>query len=1047
MQDRAAFMAPPSPARTFLGLATGDDASLLKSGLLNHVEASTPAKAQSLPASVRAGIQHALDSFNQGGKAVLDTAGGQALVLAGLQATQELLTSHAFVTVAASTARKGGSSMSKLQSAYLHLADGLFSSLASAAAALEVARHAPPSPSTSAACKWWSTVVDAAYGALTALSDLLPVSAFVALVSLLLQGSTPTVRRRALVFLNRRLEADVEAGLAEEDVALYLELVSELVTVLRGDAQQEGAEEAEDVPTRTTAALSLHILAGHFAKDHAAEFSAAAHALVVVLDSGEPIDKPSAGRGRSRGQRSRARRGAEGATPAPEAEDAGPADVKVEPPALRSTCALALSTLIAKAPPLLIQHFPTLMPRLLADGKDLLSDVVSAASAEEEEVAGTSLRNTLTALAAVASHMPKFLSRFVKPLLRLTLHPALLPALPTPHLELAATEEPDSDSDSDSDSEGDDAASTASSGTASSSGSGSSASTASGQGAASSALRRSMQETASSIREAVAGKIPSRVLLPHLKEVLPWAADETPASAVAALAVLRGAVQALARADVAPLHTQVHAMVVTALDYRWLRGQAADVGAAGCTAVEGAAIDAFLALVLHLSESQLRPLLLRLTAWRSAEDADLALASEGVGVWGVEGADGPVLDLAEQGTSPAAAATFAFAGLCRRISFYRLLAGLTHTLKSIAVPMYEALLPDLAAELLALTAVAGDNAGGARGVKRPRAQIHSDASDDDSSDDSDAAKKPRRSMSASPSSASDSETEDASEEDEGGETASGSGSAESDSDSDSDSEVEDAGAWAASLHPAVRANGSTRRAPAAAMRASLAMEHTARPVVHADLAAGTAEVLPSASHSLRCCLLGCLAALATNDAEKWMNKERLQHILIPLVAQFELPLSAAAGPPNALVGSIVPVPRTVPDDSPAAAAAAAKRDLGQHAGAAQSGYRAFVQAYLLPVLGSLVTALGDDMLWKRLNHSLLMLTRDSRPRVRLAGLWGVQTVFVRGREDALVLLPETIPFLAEAMEDADPEVEACTNALVRSLEEMSGESLQEFLTR
>jgi U3 small nucleolar RNA-associated protein 10 len=87
------------------------------------------------------------------------------------------------------------------------------------------------------------------------------------------------------------------------------------------------------------------------------------------------------------------------------------------------------------------------------------------------------------------------------------------------------------------------------------------------------------------------------------------------------------------------------------------------------------------------------------------------------------------------------------------------------------------------------------------------------------------------------------------------------------------------------------------------------------------------------------------------------------------------------------------------------------------------------------------------MMWKRLNHDLLMLTRDGRARVRLAGVWGSGQVFAQGREDALVLLPETIPFLAEAMEDGDAEVEQQTNVLVRKLEELSGESLQEFLTR
>ena len=230
------------------------------------------------------------------------------------------------------------------------------------------------------------------------------------------------------------------------------------------------------------------------------------------------------------------------------------------------------------------------------------------------------------------------------------------------------------------------------------------------------------------------------------------------------------------------------------------------------------------------------------------------------------------------------------------------------------------------------------------------------------------------------------------------------------------------------------------------MLAGIPLEHRARPVSHTDVLLGEVELLPTSGHALRCVLLACLAALAANDTEGWLTKERLQHFMLPLVAQFELPLGSEEDP-NAPVGGVIPVPRSVPADSPAAALAASRRDLGLHAGASASGVRAFAEAYLLPVVAGVVTATGQDMLWKRLNHALLMLTRDRRPRVRLAGLWGVSTVFARGREDALVLLPETIPFLAESMEDPDPEVEAATNALVRSLEQSSGESLQEFLTR
>lgn len=44
-----------------------------------------------------------------------------------------------------------------------------------------------------------------------------------------------------------------------------------------------------------------------------------------------------------------------------------------------------------------------------------------------------------------------------------------------------------------------------------------------------------------------------------------------------------------------------------------------------------------------------------------------------------------------------------------------------------------------------------------------------------------------------------------------------------------------------------------------------------------------------------------------------------------------------------------------------------------------------------------------------------------------------------------MLLPETLPFLAELLEDAEAGVEARAAGLLRALEELSGESLAEYL--
>ena len=54
-------------------------------------------------------------------------------------------------------------------------------------------------------------------------------------------------------------------------------------------------------------------------------------------------------------------------------------------------------------------------------------------------------------------------------------------------------------------------------------------------------------------------------------------------------------------------------------------------------------------------------------------------------------------------------------------------------------------------------------------------------------------------------------------------------------------------------------------------------------------------------------------------------------------------------------------------------------------------------------------------------------------------------MFSRLRERWLALLPEIMPFIAELLEDTNPEVESTVQDLVRDIEELSGESLNDYL--
>ena len=111
----------------------------------------------------------------------------------------------------------------------------------------------------------------------------------------------------------------------------------------------------------------------------------------------------------------------------------------------------------------------------------------------------------------------------------------------------------------------------------------------------------------------------------------------------------------------------------------------------------------------------------------------------------------------------------------------------------------------------------------------------------------------------------------------------------------------------------------------------------------------------------------------------------------------------------------------------------------------QAGYERFSQVYTVPLICALTRSLRSDIPWKSLLHSLLLGTRDARARVRLCALQGVSGVFSAGGDDALVLLPEALPFLSETQHDDDTRVEAATHSLLGSLAAASGEDLGRYL--
>ncbi|XP_030533160.1 uncharacterized protein At3g06530 isoform X1 [Rhodamnia argentea] len=95
--------------------------------------------------------------------------------------------------------------------------------------------------------------------------------------------------------------------------------------------------------------------------------------------------------------------------------------------------------------------------------------------------------------------------------------------------------------------------------------------------------------------------------------------------------------------------------------------------------------------------------------------------------------------------------------------------------------------------------------------------------------------------------------------------------------------------------------------------------------------------------------------------------------------------------------------------------------------------------------GQMAVTAGSDLLWKPLNHEVLMQTRSEKVRSRILGLRIVKYLLENLKEEYLIFLPETIPFLGELLEDVEPTVKSLAQEILKEMESMSGESLRQYL--
>lgn len=99
---------------------------------------------------------------------------------------------------------------------------------------------------------------------------------------------------------------------------------------------------------------------------------------------------------------------------------------------------------------------------------------------------------------------------------------------------------------------------------------------------------------------------------------------------------------------------------------------------------------------------------------------------------------------------------------------------------------------------------------------------------------------------------------------------------------------------------------------------------------------------------------------------------------------------------------------------------------------------------IVPCIASFAGAIQDDSLHKQLVYQTLLKTRHVKSYVRIGALNALVEIARKLGEDFMPLLPETVPFLAELLEDEDEETEKLAQDAVRTLEEVLDEPLQKY---
>lgn len=107
-------------------------------------------------------------------------------------------------------------------------------------------------------------------------------------------------------------------------------------------------------------------------------------------------------------------------------------------------------------------------------------------------------------------------------------------------------------------------------------------------------------------------------------------------------------------------------------------------------------------------------------------------------------------------------------------------------------------------------------------------------------------------------------------------------------------------------------------------------------------------------------------------------------------------------------------------------------------------YNNICHKFVIPCISNLIAAVTDDTLWKDINCQIMLKARHRLPEVRLMCIDATLAVAERLGENFLPLLPDSIPFLAELMEDEQEDIEQKTRKAIQQMEKYVNEPIESY---